>query len=53
MKPRFFDVSDTNETVAVSTTSASATTQTIAANSAYFGAVRPRNIAYPSRIKLI
>ncbi|QXH34690.1 phage tail protein [Pseudomonas muyukensis] len=53
MKPKFFDVADTNETVAVSTTTASVTTQTIAANSVYFGAVRPRNIAYPSRIKLI
>ncbi|PYC19074.1 phage tail protein [Pseudomonas mosselii] len=53
MKPKFFDVADTNETVAVSTTTATVTTQTIAANSVYFGAVRPRNIAYPSRIKLI
>ncbi|MEW5546758.1 phage tail protein [Pseudomonas soli] len=53
MKPKFFDVSDTSEAVAVSTTTATVTTQSIVANSAYFGAVRPRNIAYPSRIKLI
>lgn len=53
LRPKFFDVSDASDALAVATTVASATSSTQTANSTYFGAVRPRNIAFPGRIKLI
>lgn len=53
MKPKFFETSESTDLIAVSTTLASVTSSTLTASSSYFGAVRPRNIAYPGRLKLI
>lgn len=53
LKPKFFEVSESTDGVAVATTQASIASNSQAASSTYFGAVRPRNIAYPGRLKLI
>ena len=49
---KFFDVSNASDSVAAAQ-SASSANGILAASSQYIGATRPRNIAYPGRIKLI
>lgn len=53
LKPKFFEVSESTDSIAVATAQASLSSNVQVASSTYFGAVRPRNIAYPGRLKLI
>ena len=53
LRPKFYDQSNATEAIAVATTTATMNALTVSANGAYIGASRPRNIAYPARIKLI
>lgn len=52
LKTKFFDESNASDTVATAQAASSASSIQSAA-SQYIGATRPRNIAYPGRIKLI
>jgi hypothetical protein len=50
---KFFETSTATDQIAMAQSLSVSTLNVQTANSQYFGAVRPRNIAYPGRIKLI